>query len=614
MELPSQEFRWSSEIYRMHDVDPAVRPTVEMTLGFYPEGARAELRRQIEDAVTWSKPIRFELPLLTQAGRRLFVRGAGRAESEGGEVRRLIGVLQDITEEKAAQDLANATSERLRLAAEAAGIGIWDWRPESGILSWDARCGELFAVGQAGQINGLSDFYRLVRPRHRTALRKAIGDLIQVGRKLDMDVETHAIGGRRKWIRLTGTQLREQHEEGPRFVGTCIEITEQRRNELVRERMQRIDIIGQLAGGIAHDFNNLLSIIQGSLFLLRPKGEGAGQDSEVWRAALRATERGADLIRRIRAVTRERQKSNEPLELDRIIGETTPLLRRALTPGIALTFDLKASNAHVRIDAGAFEDALLNLTVNAVDALPKGGRISIATSIEHLSDDGRTGPVEIPPGDYVRVSVSDTGRGMTPDVLARATEPFFSTKGERKGSGLGLSGVQAMVDGAGGFLSIRSERNAGTTIEMYLPLTRPAPDAAGVLAARGTARFDGRTVVLVDDEPDVLRVSDAMLKSLGFTTKAFADPAAALAYITAGAPADVLLTDVVMPGELSGDGLARAARTHRPGLPVLLMSGFAPDPSDRKNGLSHLPMIEKPFSIEDLSSALQGAMGDGGAD
>jgi PAS domain S-box-containing protein len=389
------------------------------------------------------------------------------------------------------------------------------------------------------------------------------------------------------------------------------DITARNRAEKALRQSQKLEALGALTSGVAHDFNNLLMIILGSLQLLarRLPAENA-RATRLLDAALQGATRGAALTARLLAFARQQELTPLPLDPRRLVQLLRPMLTQLLGPSIVFEEDLPANLWNLRADPGQLELALLNLAANARDAMPEGGSLRLAArnatidSTDSAFIDRRAQPAA-QAGDYVVLSVSDTGCGMEEAALARAADPFFTTKGPGKGTGLGLSMVHGFVTQSGGALSLSSRLGEGTSVELWLPRTTEtareteAGQASIAHAAPGVA---GKLrILLVDDDPLVVAGTAGMLEELGHdVVGTAASGAEALVMLRRGDSVDLMLTDYMMPG-MTGVQLAMQARALRPALPILLASGFAE--IDRLTG-SEWPRLRKPYSLSDLSAAL----------
>ncbi|WP_313915249.1 ATP-binding protein [Tahibacter sp.] len=365
---------------------------------------------------------------------------------------------------------------------------------------------------------------------------------------------------------------------------------------------QRLEAVGQLTGGIAHDFNNLLTVISGNLQLLEDLAERDPAASDAIARALRAVGRGAELTRKLLAFARRQRLSPDAVSPAELLRELGRMLERTLGETIQLQIDCPDDLPAVFADPAQLEGALLNLALNARDAMPRGGRLSISAREHHVADtsDG----VELPPGHYIRLTISDTGLGMTPEVLARAFEPFFTTKESGKGSGLGLSMVYGFVKQSGGHLVAQSQLGYGTQMDLVLPL---APSAAVSPAVQRTqpGLRGNETVLVVEDEPEVRGIAVAFLKALGYVVHEAADAQKALQHLRDDPAIALLFSDVVLGGGTNGIELAHAARVLRPTLPVLLTSGYELGNTETRH---EFPLLRKPYRKEDLAIASHEAL------
>jgi signal transduction histidine kinase len=367
---------------------------------------------------------------------------------------------------------------------------------------------------------------------------------------------------------------------------------------------QKIDTIGQLTGGVAHDFNNLLMAIMGSLQVLRrrfPLEEAAGALVD---NALKGAERGAALTQRLLAFARRQELRPAAVGVGELVSGMNDLLTRAVGPGVRLTQALAPDLPRILIDANQLELALLNLAVNARDAMPDGGELTLAAERVEL-DDAALADLRLAPGDYVRLSVTDTGFGMEEATLARAAEPFFTTKGVGKGTGLGLSMVQGLAAQSGGAMRLTSAPGQGVRVDLWLPQASSAavshaearPERAPVIVAA-----EGRTVLVVDDDPLVAAGAAAMLEDLGHTVLQASSAREALALIQTGREIHLVLTDHAMP-EMTGVELVRRLRQLRPDLRLVLVTGYADLPANVTAELG-IPRLAKPFDQDELSRAV----------
>jgi signal transduction histidine kinase len=380
-------------------------------------------------------------------------------------------------------------------------------------------------------------------------------------------------------------------------------------NRMLRQS-QKLEMIGQLTGGIAHDFNNLLTVILGNAEMM---SAGAGGDARLRVAAaatIQAAERGAELTKRLLAFARRQPLEPTAIDVNRQIADMGDLLIRALGEGIELKIVPADGVWHALADPGQVESAVLNLCVNARDAMPHGGRLTLETKNVVLDAAYAARQSEVLPGQYVMIAVSDSGTGMDADTLERAFEPFFTTKEVGKGSGLGLSMVYGFAKQSGGHVRIYSEPGQGTTVRLYLPRVE-AGAAAGLPAPKPPPSRRGTEKILVVEDDELVRASVCgQLAALDYRIVAAGDGPAALEILARDADFDLMFTDIVIPGDCDGFELAGRARKLRPGLPVLFTSGYT------ENALQHTSrldlgadFIQKPYRQSELAEKIRAVLG-----
>jgi len=375
---------------------------------------------------------------------------------------------------------------------------------------------------------------------------------------------------------------------------------------------QKMEAVGQLTGGLAHDFNNLLLVIIGSLDLLLESGKGGEEVRQLAQEAHAAAERGADLTRSLLAFARRQPLRPQRVSVNDLVSGIARLLSRTLGERIEVALDLAPDVWSVAVDPAQLEATLTNLATNARDAMPKGGRLTIATANRQLDDDYASQHAEVTPGDYAMIEVSDTGVGMPPAVMARIFDPFFTTKARGEGTGLGLSMVFGFMKQSGGHINVYSEPGVGTTFRMYLPRDRHALDAeTRRVRAAELPRSGGETVLVVEDNPMISRLVVVQLGTLGYQVRQAENAAAALEILTSAERIDVVFADVVMPGQLDGYDLAEEVLASWPSIKIVLTSGFPGTNHHRDIGaIGDIPLLTKPYRREDLAQILRDVLDD----
>ena len=386
---------------------------------------------------------------------------------------------------------------------------------------------------------------------------------------------------------------------------------ERARAEAALRQAQKMEAIGQLTGGVAHDFNNLLQVIHGNVELLRERTRDELADplgAELRRfadLALRGAERGAALTQRLLAFSRQQALIPEPVDPNQLVAGTSELIQRTLGEQIGIGTVLAGGVWPIFVDANQLENALLNLAVNARDAMPAGGRLTIETANARL-DAAAVESHDVAPGDYVTIKVSDTGAGISPDVVDKVFDPFFTTKPVGQGSGLGLSQVYGFVRQSNGFVTLVSALGAGTSVTIHLPRSTQAQPGARQPTGQAMPRGAADTVVLVvEDDPDVRSLSVGMIARLGYTVFEAADGAAALDILHARGDVALLFTDIGLPGHQDGRALATSAQRRYPGLKVLFTTGYAHDTIVHDGRLDpDVTLLTKPFSFAALAAKI----------
>ncbi|HEY7638588.1 MAG TPA: MHYT domain-containing protein [Steroidobacteraceae bacterium] len=489
---------------------------------------------------------------------------------------------------------ANREAARL-LGEELAGQALW------------AREGEHGSIGTDGQRLPQSEhvLYRAMQEQRRVgpelrAYRRPDGSVLQI--EVTAAPIPHASGSGPA-VAVTAFQdvtAKLQAEEQARQRISAA-LGEKAEAEAALAHAQRLDALGRLTGGVAHDFNNLLTVIIGALDVILRNPDDAARRRRLGEAALAAGRRGQRLTAQLLAFARRQPLQTERRELNELIRECEPLLRRAVGHDLKLTLRLCESSGVARIDPAHFEASLLNLIVNAIDASSAGSEIVIETEVRTVS----AGEVaRLAAGDYFRLSVIDRGQGIGPDVIKRIFEPFFTTKPSGKGTGLGLSQVYGFVKQSHGEVLVDSAVGRGTSFHIYLPISAGRATAAAASIIADPEANGPLAILLVEDDASVAAVTEMMLTDLGHKVHRAANADEALRIVWSDAALDVMLSDVVMPGDMNGVELAKQAATFRSNLRILLTSGYAGDSLDESLAQGAWPFLRKPFLSTELAEAL----------
>jgi PAS domain S-box-containing protein len=407
-------------------------------------------------------------------------------------------------------------------------------------------------------------------------------------------------------VLMSGRVERDPEGRFLHVLGGVVDVTARKRVEEALRQAQKIEAVGHLTGGVAHDFNNLLAVVLGNLELLRKRVPDDPKITRLLDNAVQGAQRGAALTQRMLAFARRQDLTPEPVDIPDLVRGMTDLLQRSIGPMVRIETRFPLGLPCARVDANQLELALLNLVVNARDAMPEGGAITIAGQEQTVGPGHASG---LAPGQYVCLSVADTGQGMDETTLARAMEPFFTTKGVGKGTGLGLSMVHGLSAQSGGGLVLRSRKGQGTTAEVWLPTIEAQAEVPSkpVLAANAVSPGPGLrplTILVVDDDALVLQNTAAMLEDLGHWVLEAGSGREALDHLGRAQPVDLVITDQAMPG-MTGLQLTEAIRRYWPAMPVILASGYAELASDPDPAIVKLA---KPFQQEDLAGAIAASM------
>ena len=396
------------------------------------------------------------------------------------------------------------------------------------------------------------------------------------------------------------------------FVGIVSDLSDRRATEESLRRSQRMEAIGQLTGGIAHDFNNLLAIMGGNLELLLEMASLPLDARVLAMEAMGASERGADLVRRLLAFARKLQLEPRAINLNERLPEIVQLLKRTLGEAVSINSHAADNLWDALADPTQVDDAVVNLAINARDAMPDGGVLTIETANVILDEDYASQNIDVRAGEYVMLAVSDTGVGMSPEVAMRAFEPFFTTKPAGQGTGLGLSQVYGFVKQSGGHVGIYTELGHGMTVKLYLPRSNPGVASASAERDKVGLPMQGtETILVVEDNPDVRRLVKRQMTELGYTVHEASHGPEALRLIQSDLPLDLMFTDIIMPEGMTGYELALLARESRPGLKVLFTSGYTAIGAGHDNdGGAGGPLLSKPYRKRDLALFLRTALND----
>lgn len=575
---------------------------------FYPEPHAREItvsdRQVVETGIAVT--VELDTPFADGTSRATLLQKFPIVDSEG-VVRAIGGINTDITERKEMEDALRSREAQLNQAQRMAKLGVfvWDNVTDTAIYYSDGLAALLSMSDEQMAKWGESHESTLeqVEPEDRYHYHKVIRDSESNIAPYDVEYRIRDAEGNRRHWREMGEAIADESGRLIRTIGTIQDITDHKIAEEQLHQMQKMEAVGQLTGGVAHDFNNILAIVLGNAELLARTGE---EGRKLVDAVMRAARRGAELTQRLLAFSRKQALRPRSIGLAGVVGGMSELLQRTLGETVELETFVGPGLWAATADAGQVENAILNLAINARDAMADGGKLTIECANARLDDDYVALNPEAVAGDFVAIAVSDTGTGISDAVMEHALEPFFTTKETGEGTGLGLSMIYGFAKQSGGHVKLYSEEGRGTTVKLYLPRIDEAAETADRAEAGQELRGRGQVVLVVEDDTDVRTLAVKMLAGLGYRVIDAPDARAALDVLGSGERVDLLLSDVVLPGGMSGPDLVRRVRERDPALKVVFMSGYAAEAANR-NGFvgAKATLLTKPFERRELAEALR---------
>jgi two-component system cell cycle sensor histidine kinase/response regulator CckA len=578
-------------------------------LDILPPEEHARLAVELQ-GVKAGRPLRSEWDFVRRDGSRFRGEVSGKQLDDG----LLLGLVRDVTSRHRAEQALRESEELLNRSQEMAHVGSWRWDLKTGKVVWSEEMCRIHGLPPGG-FPGTLEAALPLHPEDRERVSAEMAAMLAAKRPKTFDYRIVRPDGAVRHLHGLGRFVFDAAGEIAEMLGTVLDVTEQREAERARAELelqlrqtQRLESLGRIAGGVAHDFNNLLTAIIGFAEMARAAlptdEEAAGYLARI----VEGGRRGADLTQRLLAYARKKVIQPEHADLGGILSTLEPMFRRLLDDHIELRIVRGPSDFPVLVDVGSVEQVLMNLVLNARDAMPQGGRLTIELSRVLLDDAFVAGHPESRPGVHVLLGVTDTGVGMEPEILARIFEPFFTTKPMGQGTGLGLAMCDGIVKQAGGFILAESRPGLGTTLKVFLPVSegpvqRPAP--APPVPGRGK----GERILLVEDDPLIRESSARILQGCGYRVVPAADGTEALRTASETSPPfDLVVTDVVMP-QMGGRELAAALRRRDPGARILYTSGYAESIVVRKGVPEEgIELLQKPYSAAELSARVRRAL------
>jgi two-component system, cell cycle sensor histidine kinase and response regulator CckA len=600
----NQVFRsasWKTMLgFERHEV---VNSLAEWETRIHPEDwpqVQAELHRHLEGQTPMYSS---EHRVRCRNGTYKWALGKGRVASRtaDGKPLRMIGIYTDITERKQVEQMLQESLLFRRQAEKIGRIGAWKASPRTDELYWTEGVYELLEA-PASYKPGLEEGMKLYDADSIPALREGLMRAAADGTPFVVEAGVTTLKGRHIWTEVRGLG-RVGDDDQAYVMGTFQDITERKELESQLRQSQKLEAIGQLAGGVAHDFNNILAAILMRLGLLQMRTDLNPETKQALKDLDGAARRAAGLTRQLLMFSRRSVLAVKPLDLNEVVADLLKMLRRLIGENIDLRFDGKSALPLVKADVGMLEQVLMNLAVNARDAMPKGGQITIGTSVADLTSAQAAAHPNGRPGRFVCLTVADTGCGMDAATLKRIFEPFFTTKEAGKGTGLGLATAHGIVAQHKGWIEVDSQVGVGTTFRVYLPATARSDVGSQPTFQTDHFRRGGETILLAEDEAHLRQATAESLRALGYQVHEAANGQEAMTlWQTHGADVSLLLTDMVMPEGLTGLELTEQLQTLKPGLKAIISSGYSAEIAQagvpNREGIIYLP---KPYTTKALA-------------
>jgi signal transduction histidine kinase len=528
-----------------------------------------------------------------------------------------VGLLRNIDQQMVSLERLKSSERNLRRTQAIAELGSFSLRVESNVSRVTSELAALMGMADAMVHPTLKTFIDLIEPGEREHFCEAL-ELAKLGQHIkNLEITLRLPSGAQPWFEVSMEPEFNASGEVESIFGCCQSITERKALERRFQQAQKMEAVGQLTGGIAHDFNNLLMVVMGNLQLVEGYVGNDERAAKRIRAAKEAAERGSDLTRRLLAFSRQQTLQNREINVNEMLSSIKDMLSQALTAVVELVIEPGEDLWPVKADKTMLESAILNLAINARDAMKeRPARLVISTSNATVSASSTNNNEDVKPGDYVEIAVSDTGVGIAPENLEKVFQPFFTTKGPEQGSGLGLSMIYGFVRQSGGHVKIESALGRGTIVRLFVPrliATKTRPDKASDQQADAQQKNElavdpkvRTTVLVVEDNDSVREVAAAMIEDMGLDVRTATSGATGLSAIETHSDITLVLSDVIMSGGMNGPELAVKARRMRPDLKVLFMSGYAPGNMKMMQDLpDSIELVNKPFTRNELTEKIR---------
>ena len=602
----------------------------------HPEDADQALENKIRKAPFGQDVFQTRYRVKTTAGKYEWIEAIAGIirDTKSGRPVKSVGLCRNIDAQMVSLERLKASERNLKRTQSVAKIGSFSLRVDSNVSRLTSEMADLIGMADAMVHPTLKSFIELIEPSDKERFSEAL-ELAKLGQHIkNLEITVKLPSGELTWFEVSmEPELRSKGQVESVF-GCCQSITERKALERKYQQAQKMEAVGQLTGGIAHDFNNLLMVVMGNLQLVENLVKHDERATKRIRAATEAAEKGSDLTKRMLAFSRQQTLQNKELTVNDLVFAMEDMLAQALTAIVSLKIMPGADVWPIKADKTMLETAILNLAINARDAMaPKGGVLIVETANRSLSAEYCMDHEDVHPGDYVEITVTDTGAGIAPENIEKVFQPFFTTKGPEKGSGLGLSMIYGFVKQSGGHVKIYSEVGHGTSVKLYIPRLKSRlvelPSEMNPLALQNQIReelgvaIDGQqqnygsaltpkfrpTILVVEDNDSVRDVAAAMIEEMGFEVLTAINGPDGLKVIEERRDINLVLSDVIMAGGMNGPELAAKALKIRPKLKVLFMSGYAPGSVRLMQDLpDSIELVNKPFTRNDLTEKVRRAL------
>jgi len=594
---------WSEEVFRIFGYAPG---SIEVTPEAFYRSVHPEDREMVQEvfekALRERTEYRIDHRIIRPDGaERIVQEQASTVFDEAGEPLKALGTVQDITERKHAEEEVRHWKERYEMLTKASGQIIFDLDYVKGRVAYGGDSERVIGYPPESLGDKMEDWISRIHPEDRGHFEREL-DRQAVSREIaEIEYRLRRSDGTYITVKDIGYPMLDERGEIARIVGSVTDISAERALEVQLRRSQKMEAFGKLAGGVAHDFNNLLTVITGYNEVLLSDTPAGDPRREYIEQVARAANRASTLTSQLLAFSRQQKMQPRVVNLNEVLRDTSKMLGRLIGEDIVMELKEDEGLGNVKADVGQMEQVLMNLAVNARDAMPGGGTITMSTRNVTVPDE--SAPTHLPAGEYIALEVADTGMGMSPEVQARIFEPFFTTKAPGQGTGLGLATCYGIVKQSGGEIAVQSKLGSGTMFQIFLPRVYEDRKSYDVPLGPGKLPTGTQTVLIVEDELPVRVIMRSILQRLKYTVLEAADGAEAMRILLTpgGEPVDLLITDMVMPA-MGGKELASRTRANFPDIRIIFMSGYPSAPDELLPGTRYL---QKPFSPKTLAETVR---------